>query len=147
VNLTIAELETTSGTDLGTSEWLVVDQDMIDRFADVTGDHQWIHVDRERAAAGPFGTTIAHGYLLMSLIPILMRDVLAISDRRQVINYGIDRLRFTSPVPAGARVRLQGSIAGTEKRGEGVLCRIAVELQIEGAERPALVGEVLHLAY
>jgi len=132
--------------DLGASEWWTIEQRHIDLFAEATGDHQWIHVDPERAAAGPFGGTIAHGYLSLSLLPRLMDDLFEVADAKVGINYGIDRIRFTSPVRSGSRVRLKARFASAEPKAGGVLYRVGVEVEIEGGERPALVGEVLYLA-
>jgi acyl dehydratase len=142
----IAELESSGERELGMSDWVKIDQRHIDLFAEATGDHQWIHVDRERAAEGPFRGTIAHGYLSLSLLPALLDDVIEVSDAKVGINYGIDRVRFTSPVPSGSEVRLKAKLLSSERRGEGVLYRIGAEVEIRGAERPALVGEVLYLA-
>lgn len=144
--LTTAELEGAGERDLGAGSWVTVDQRHIDLFAEATGDHQWIHVDHEAAARGPFGTTIAHGYLSLSMLPSLLRELLRVSDVRAGINYGIERVRFTAPVPSGSRVRLRARLKGSERRGSGVLYRVGVEIEIEGGERPALVGEVLYLA-
>jgi acyl dehydratase len=145
--LTIAELEETGERDLGTSEWVRIEQPRIDMFAEATGDHQWIHVDPEAAAQGPFGGTIAHGYLTMSLLPVLLAEVMTVSDARMGVNYGVERLRFTAPVPSGSRVRLHAKLNGGERRPNGALFRIGVQIEIEGHEKPALVGEVLFLAY
>ena len=101
----IAELESSGERELGMSDWVKIDQRHIDLFAEATGDHQWIHVDRERAAEGPFRGTIAHGYLSLSLLPALLDDVIEVSDAKVGINYGIERVRFTSPVPSGSEVR------------------------------------------
>jgi acyl dehydratase len=145
--VTIEELEAGGERDLGASSWHTVDQRAIDLFAEATGDHQWIHVDPERAAAGPFGTTIAHGYLTLSLLPFLLREVFTVEGARMGINYGNDRVRFTAPVPSGSRVRAVARLLSTERRGDGILCRLAVTVEIEGGERPACVGEVLSLVY
>jgi acyl dehydratase len=145
--LTIAELEQAGERELGTSSWVTIDQERIDMFADATGDHQWIHVDPEAAAQGPFGTTVGHGYLTLSLLPALLAEVLAVTDARMGVNYGVERARFTAPVPSGSRVRLRARLNGSERRANGVLFRVGVEIEIEGAEKPALVGEVLYLAY
>ena len=147
MRLTVAELRDCVGQDLGVSGWLTVDQQRVDAFAEATGDNQWIHVDLERARAGPFGQTIAHGYLLLSLIPKLLGETLEITDRRLAVNYGSDRIRFTSPVAVGSRVRLHTRIADAETRGEGVLAKLAVELQVDGADKPAFVGEILTLVF
>ena len=131
------------GTDLGASDWIVVDQARIDRFADATGDPQWIHVDPERAAAGPFGGTIAHGYLSLSLLAPLMFDLLHVDACALVVNAGSDRVRFITPVRAGSRVRAHATLAGAERIATGVRARTAVTLEIEGADKPALVAETL----
>jgi len=101
--MTIAEFEQVGERELGTSSWITIEQRNIDLFAEATGDHQWIHVDPEAAAQGPFGTTIAHGYLTLSLLPVMLSEVLSITDARMGINYGVERARFTSPVPSGSR--------------------------------------------
>ena len=131
----------------GPSSWIEIPQEKIDAFADATGDHQWIHVDPERAAEGPFGTTIGHGYLTLSLLPMLLAEVMTISDARMGVNYGVNKVRFTAPVPSGSRVRLHATLLGSERRPNGVLFRIGVEIEVEGGSRPAVVGEVLFLAY
>ena len=144
---TLDEVAAASGVELGTSDWLTIDQERVDRFAEATGDHQWIHVDPEAAALGPFGQTIAHGYLTLSLLPMLMAEVMTVSDARMGVNYGVNKVRFTAPVPSGSRVRLHAKLLGSERRPNGVLFRIGVEIEVEGGARPALVGEVLFLAY
>jgi acyl dehydratase len=146
MQLTTGELDSDLERDLGTSSWVVVGQRQIDMFAEATGDHQWIHVDRAAAAQGPFGQTIAHGYLTLSLLPALVAELLEVTDQSMGINYGIDRIRFTQPVPSGSRVRLRARLLGGERRQDGVLYRIGVEIEIEGVERPALVGQVVYLA-
>jgi acyl dehydratase len=143
----MAELEQADARELGTSSWVPIEQRQIDLFAEATGDHQWIHVDPEAAAQGPFGQTVAHGYLTLSLLPALLSEVFSVSDARMGVNYGVERVRFTSPVPSGSRVRLHAKLQGSERRPAGVLFRIGVEMEIEGGEKPALVGEVLYLAY
>jgi acyl dehydratase len=145
--LTLAELETAEELDLGTSGWETIDQRQIDLFAEATHDHQWIHVDPEMAAQGPFGTTVAHGYLSLSLLPYFVSQVLNVSDVRMGINYGTEKVRFTAPVPVGSQVRLKAKLRGSERRGEGVLYRLGVEVEIKDAEKPALVGEVLYLVF
>ncbi|MDP9491471.1 MAG: MaoC family dehydratase [Actinomycetota bacterium] len=145
--LTLAELEASEERDLGTSDWETVDQKQIDLFAEATHDHQWIHVDPEMAAQGPFGTTVAHGYLSLSMLPYFVSQMLSVSDARMGINYGTDKIRFTAPVPVGSQVRLKAALRSSERRGEGVLYRIAVEIEIRDSEKPALVGEVLYLVF
>jgi acyl dehydratase len=144
--LTLAELERSGEQDLGTSSWHSIEQRSIELFAEATGDRQWIHVDPEAAARGPFGTTIAHGYLSLSMLPMLLAEVVSVSDAKLSVNYGIERVRFTSPVPSGSEVRLKAKLLGAERRGEGVRYRVGVEVEIRGSEKPALVGEVVYLA-
>ena len=145
--LTMAELEQAGERELGTSSWVQLEQRQIDLFAEATGDFQWIHVDPAAAAQGPFGQTVAHGYLTLSLVPALLSEVFSVTDSVMGVNYGVERVRFTSPVPSGSRVRLKAKLAGSERRPAGVLFRIGVEIEIENHEKPALVGEVLFLAY
>ena len=145
--LTFEELERGGERELGTTDWVTLDQRRINLFADATGDHQWIHVDPEMAAQGPFGGTIAHGYLSLSLLPGLLSEVLTVEGARMGINYGIDRVRFTAPVPVDSQVRLKAKLLSAERRGEGVLYKLGVEVEIEGSEKPALVGEVLYLVF
>jgi acyl dehydratase len=133
--------------DLGSSEWHTIDQRHIDLFADATGDHQWIHVDHDAAAQGPFGGTIAHGYLSLSMVVMLLSEVLRVEGARRGINYGIDKVRFTSPVPSGSEVRLHAKLLSGEPRGEGVLYKVGVQVEIKGTEKPALVGELLYLVF
>ena len=144
--LTAADLQS-GERELGTSEWHTIEQRHIDLFAEATGDHQWIHVDPEMAAQGPFGTTIAHGYLSLSMLPMLLSEVLNVEGARMGINYGMDRVRFTAPVPSGSEVRLHAKLLNGEPRGEGVLYKIAATVQIRGVEKPALVGEILYLVF
>jgi len=144
--LTLAELAESADRDLGTSPWVTVDQRHIDLFAEATGDHQWIHVDPEAAKAGPFGGTIAHGYLSLSLLPALLSQVLRVQDAQMGVNYGIDRVRFTSPVPSGSEVRAHAKLLSAEPKGDGILYKVGVQIEIRGQEKPAMVGEVLYLA-
>jgi acyl dehydratase len=145
--LTLAELESSTDRDLGTSEWETIDQRQIDLFAEATHDHQWIHVDPEAAAQGPFGTTVAHGYLTLSMLPYFVSQVLNVTDVRMGINYGTEKIRFTAPVPVGSQVRLRATLRDSERRGEGVLYRLGIEVEIKDSEKPALVGEVLYLVF
>jgi acyl dehydratase/putative sterol carrier protein len=144
--LTLKELAEAKDRDLGASPWVRVDQRHIDLFAEATGDHQWIHVDPEAAKAGPFGGTIAHGYLSLSLLPALLGDVIHVPDAQMGVNYGIDRVRFTSPVPSGSEVRAHARLVSSEPKGDGILYKIGVQIEIRGQEKPAMVGEVLYLA-
>ena len=143
-----ADLKAHVGEELGSSDWVTVDQTMIDKFADATGDHQWIHVDVERAKKEmPGGTTIAHGFLTLSLVAGLGDQTLAIRKRSRGINYGSDKIRFTSPVPAGSRVRLKQKLMKVEDIDGGVRMTFSSTMEIEGQTRPALVAETIALAY
>ena len=145
--LKLAELEGAGELELGTSDWVEITQDQVNQFADATGDHQWIHVDPERAKQGPFGRTIAHGYLTLSLLPQLMPQVMRIEDAVMGVNYGVEKIRFTNPVPVGSRVRLHAKLLGSDAKGGGRLNRVGVQMEIEGDEKPAMVGEVLFLVF
>jgi acyl dehydratase len=145
--MTLEELADADTVDLGATEWMTIDQDMIDLFADATHDHQWIHVDHDKAAKGPFGGTIAHGFLTVALLPELLGKLMTISDSQMGVNYGMDRLRLTSPVPSGAKVRAKGNIIETERKGEGVLVKTEMTVEIEGQDKPAMVGVFLTLRY
>jgi len=137
------------GEEIGVSDWVVIDQDTIDKFAAATGDHQWIHVDVERAKTEmPGGKTIAHGFLTLSLIPRLGATIWAIEHRSRGVNYGLNKLRFTAPVPAGARVRLrQKLLAADDVKHDGVRLTFENTMEIEGQETPALVAEALSIVY
>ena len=141
------DLEAMVGQELGVGDWVDVDQDRINGFAEATGDHQWIHVDPERAAQGPFGTTIAHGYLTLSLIPSLGGGGLPVTGAKMGINYGLDRVRFIAPVKVGSRVRARRKLLEV-KEGEGfVQLKVEVTVEIEGSDKPACVAETLSRAY
>ena len=137
------------GQELGPSEWLTVTQEMIDKFADATGDHQWIHVDVERAKKEmPGGKTIAHGYLTLSLLPQLAPTLMKIEKRRRGLNYGSNRVRFTAPVPAGARVRLRQKLVKVEPvEDNGFRITSEMTMEVEGNTRPAMVAETLGIVY
>src|SRR5467141_4512914 len=137
------------GRELGPSEWVTVDQAMIDKFADATGDHQWIHVDVERAKKEmPGGKTIAHGYLTLSLLPRLAPTLLKVNKRRRGVNYGSNRVRFTAPVPAGARVRLRQKLVKVEPvEDNGFRVTSEMTMEVEGNTRPAMVAETLGIIY
>ena len=147
VTLTMDELGDAEDLDIGASDWIQIDQPMIELFADATRDHQWIHVDHDKAAEGPFGQTIAHGFLTVSLLPELLGQMITVEGSKMGVNYGMDRLRLTSPVPSGARVRATGTILETEKKGEGILIKTEMTVEIEGQEKPAMVGVFLTLRY
>nr|WP_255542645.1 MaoC family dehydratase [Azospirillum sp. INR13] len=132
------------GTDLGASDWLSIDQDRIDAFARVTGDDQWIHVDPVRAKDGPFGTTIAHGYLTLSLVNLFLPQILTIRSFSSGVNVGLDRLRFVAPVPVGARIRGRGEIVKVEEvKGGAVQSTVRVTVEIDGHGKPACVADTV----
>ncbi len=136
------------GQPLGTSEWLTVDQRMIDMFAEATGDHQWIHIDVERARKElPRGKTIAHGFLTLSLLPRLAHTIWRIRNRSRGINYGLNKLRFTAPVASGSRIRLHQSLKAAEPVEGGQRFTFDAQVEIEGESRPALVAETLAIVY
>src|SRR5438874_6764479 len=136
------------GRELGPSEWMTVDQPMIDKFAEATGDHQWIHVDVERAKREmPGGKTIAHGYLTLSLVPRMAATLMRVKKRSRGVNYGSNKVRFISPVPAGARVRLRQRIANAEDITGGVRVTSEMTVEIEGQDKPALVAELIGQQY
>ena len=137
----IAELAGAAGTDLGASDWLEIDQQRIDTFAQATGDHQWIHVDPERAADGPFGATIAHGFLTLSVIPVLQHQLYAVEGVRMAVNVGLNKVRFINPVLVGSKVRARATIAEVTELEGAVQVVFATTIEIEGAEKPAAVVE------
>jgi len=139
------ELSDAIGEELGTSEWLTIEQERVDRFADATGDHQWIHVDVERAASGPFGGTIAHGYLTLSLIPLLGAQVLALDTPGAKLNYGVNKVRFPAPLLVGSRIRAHVSIASVTDIPKGKQLIAHHTIEIEGQEKPACVAETVVL--
>ncbi|HEY2643936.1 MAG TPA: MaoC family dehydratase [Galbitalea sp.] len=141
----VAELEAAVGAPAQTSDWMTIDQDRINGFADATGDHQWIHVDPERAAAGPFGTTIAHGYLTLSMVSELMFGLTTLEGSPMVINYGLDKVRFLSVVPVDSRIRASAQISGVALAPQGVRVSTTVTVEIEGIEKPALIAETIAL--
>src|SRR5690606_37672736 len=145
----VAELKDYIGKELGHSEWLTVDQQRVDQFADCTGDHQFIHVDPEKAAQTPFGGTIAHGFLSLSLLPMLMGDLLVVPQgTRMGVNYGLDSLRFIQPVRVGSRVRLAVTLLDAYEKNPGQwLLKARAVMEIEGKEKPAYVAETLALCY
>src|SRR4051794_6387265 len=128
----IDELRSLVGHPLGTSDWLEITQDRVNQFAEATGDHQWIHVDPERAKAGPFGRTIAHGYLTISLAPVLMPQVVQITGFSMALNYGLNKLRFPSPVPVGSKLRLAAELADVEDVAGGVQITMRLTFEVEG---------------
>ncbi|GHE12666.1 MaoC family dehydratase [Streptomyces alanosinicus] len=129
------------GEELGPTDWLTVDQDRIDLFARATGDHQWIHTDPERAAAGPFGTTIAHGYLTLSLLPVLVPRAMRVEGATMGVNYGVNKVRFPAPVPSGSRVRARVRIADATYVGDAIQVTTAVTVEREGTDKPVCAAE------
>ena len=147
---TLAELAGHVGQPLGTSDWVQIDQARINAFADATGDHQWIHVDPERARAGPFGAPIAHGFLTLSLLPMLFDGGFAIADVTMGVNYGLNRVRFVSPVPAGSRVRAHFKLLAFEPLPGprfGAQMTVEATIELEGAPKPACVAETVSRRY
>ncbi|MDQ6523974.1 MaoC family dehydratase [Nocardioides sp. LHD-245] len=141
----IAGLRAAVGEDLGTGEWLVVGQDRIDAFAEATGDRQWIHVDAERARSGPYGATVAHGYLTVSLLPVLGRTAFTVGGARMSVNYGLDRVRFPEPVRSGARIRARAHLLSVEDVASGTRAVVRFTIEIEGRDRPACVADSIRL--
>ena len=145
---TPSDMDAHVGKTLGTSDWIEVTQAMIDMFADATGDHQWIHVDVERAKREmPGGRTIAHGYLTLSLLPQMARSIFAIRRRSRALNYGTNRVRFTSPVPSGSRIRMTQVLKASEPVEGGRRLIVEATVEVEGASRPALVAETISLSF
>jgi acyl dehydratase len=141
------ELKAATATVLGTSGWLAIDQNRIDRFADATGDHQWIHVDAERAAAGPFGSTIAHGYLTLSLIPYFGQQVYRLDGWRMAVNYGLNKVRFITPVRVNSRLRGVIELSSVTEVAGGAELVVRTTVEIEGGDRPACVAEAISRRY
>jgi len=141
---TPAELARAVGQHLGYSDWIQITQDRIDKFAEATGDHQWIHTDPERAAKGPFGTTIAHGYLTQSLVNLFLPQIVEVRGISMGINYGTDKVRFPAPVPVDSRVRGGAELIAVEEvKGGAVQATIRVTVEIEGSDRPAAVVDTI----
>ncbi|MEC4018554.1 MaoC family dehydratase [Streptomyces sp. H27-D2] len=141
------DLRSAVGEDLGTTDWLEIDQKRIDLFAEATGDHQWIHVDPEKAAAGPFGTTIAHGYLTLSLLPTLVPRLMRVEGVRMGLNYGVNKVRFPATVPVGSRLRASARIAEVSEVKGGVQLTTGVTIEREGGEKPVCVAESVSRFY
>lgn len=149
--ITISSLEELGqwvGKEVATSDWLTVDQDRIDRFADATGDRQWIHVDVERARREtPFGSTVAHGYLTLSLANLFLPQLVEIKNMRMGVNYGCEKVRFPAPVKAGKRIRGRGEVVAADKAGEGVQATIRITIDIEGEPKPGCVVDTISRYY
>jgi acyl dehydratase len=143
----VAELHGLEGTELGPTGWVEVTQDKIDAFADVTGDHQWIHVDPERAATSPMGSTIAHGLLTLSLAPAFMEELLDFGAFAHALNYGYEKVRFPAPVPVGARLRMRATLTTVEDVSGGAQATITQTLEVEGGEKPVCVAQAVARFY
>jgi acyl dehydratase len=140
---TLKSLQQRVGEELAVGEWLTVDQPMIDKFAEATGDHQWIHIDPARAAQGPFGTTIAHGFLTLSLLPKLAESAIKVDDVRMGVNYGLNRVRFPAPVPVGSRLRARMKLLAYEPIDGGAQLTMQVTMERDGGDKPVCVAETL----
>jgi len=138
-----ADMLASAGMALGTTEWVLIDQARIDLFAEATGDHQWIHVDPARAAEGPFGCTVAHGYLTLSLANLFLPQLMQVQNMQMGVNYGCDRVRFPAPVKVGSRVRGRGEVIKVEQIGTAVQQTVRVTVEIEGADRPGCVVDTV----
>ena len=143
----LADLQARVGEEVGVSEWITVDQNRINLFADATGDHQWIHIDAGRAAKGPFGTTIAHGFLTLSLLPEMSASAFQVLDTRMGVNYGLDRVRFPAPVPSGSRLRGRFKLLKYEPLEGGAQLTVEVTMEREGSAKPVCVAESLARRY
>jgi acyl dehydratase len=144
----IADLEAAIGQEIGPTEWFTMDQARINGFADDTEDHQWIHVDPERAAAGPFGATVAHGFLTLSLVPYFSTQLRSVEGVRMGINYGLDRVRFPTPVPVGSRLRARSTLISLDKVGEDAVQLVnRVTIEVEGNAKPACVADTVSRFY
>lgn len=141
----IAGIEAAIGEHVGYSSWMEITQERVDAFADATGDHQWIHVDPVRAAEGPYGATIAHGYLTLSLVPLLGAEVMEIRGFGMMINYGLDKVRFPAAVPVGSRIRAGIELTSLQRTSSWVQLNSLVTVEIDGSDRPALVAETVRL--
>jgi len=139
------EFERAVGTHLGHSRWRTVTQEQVDLFADTTDDHQWIHVDPERAARGPFGSTVAHGFLTLALLPSMGREIYRVEGMAMVVNYGSDRVRFPHPTPVGARIRAGAELTRLDRGPQGALAMVTTTVEIEGVAKPACVSDSLFL--
>src|SRR5438874_6449429 len=133
------------GQEIGVSDWVEVTQDRVDQFADATGDHQWIHVDPDRAKQGPFGGTIAHGYLTLSLVPMLSQQIYGVDSIRMGINYGTDKVRFPAPLPVGSSVRAGAELVSVRETAQGVQAVVKMTIEAQGIEKPVCVAETVVL--
>lgn len=138
-----AELFAAEGKDLGTTDWIAMTQERIDKFADATGDHQWIHVDPDKARTGPFGACIAHGYLTLALVNVFLPDLVRVENMKMGVNVGCDRVRFPSPVKVGTRIRGRGEMLKVEQVGQAVQTTVRITVEIEGSDRPGCVVDTV----
>ena len=145
--LRIRDLESRVGQEIAVSPWVEMPQERIDLFAKATEDFQWIHVDREKAKGSPFGSTIAHGFLTLSMLPKLTESTFAFSDRKMGVNYGLNKVRFTAPVPAGARIRGRFTLSKFEQLEGGVQTTWSVTVEREGGDKPVMVAETISRHY
>jgi len=144
----VASVLAAVGTDLGTTDWVTVTQERINTFADATGDHQWIHVDPERAKDGPFGACVAHGYLTLSLANLFLPQLLTYQRLRMGVNYGCDKVRFPAPVKVGAHIRGRGQVVAAEPvKGEGVQVTVRISVEIDGSDKPGCVVDTISRLY
>ena len=143
----LSEMQAMVGEHVGTSDWITVTQERINLFADATGDHQWIHIDPERAAKGPFGTTIAHGFLTLSLLPEMNASAMEVLDTRMGVNYGLGKVRFPAPVPVGSRLRGHFKLTKYEPLEGGAQLTVQVTMEREGSDKPVCVAESLARRY
>ncbi|MEE2031769.1 MaoC family dehydratase [Rhodococcus chondri] len=137
------EVEKVVGEHLGYSDWLEITQERVNLFAEATGDHQWIHVDPEKAASGPYGTTIAHGYLTLSLLPVLGAKIFRLDGVKMKVNYGSNKVRYPAPVPVGSKVRAGAEFKTFDRTAKGANLVVGYTVEIEGSDRPALVAETV----
>jgi len=144
---TIAELKDLVGQEIGVSDWITVTQERIQLFADATNDHQWIHLDAERAKAGPFGTTIAHGFLTLSLLPEMAASAFGVRETRMGVNYGLNKVRFPAPVPSGSRLRGRFKLVGYEPLEGGAQITVQVTMEREGSDKPVCIAESIGRRY
>jgi acyl dehydratase len=142
---TLADFKAAAGQELGTSEWVTVTQEKINLFADATGDHQWIHVDPDAAAKGPFGKPIAHGYLTLSLLPVFTEQIYSVKSVVMGVNYGANKVRFPHPVPVDSKVRATATLKETQDIKIGTQAIVSVVVEIEGVEKPACIAEVVYV--
>ncbi|MGH3972130.1 MAG: MaoC family dehydratase [Pseudonocardiaceae bacterium] len=141
------EVRAAAGEQLGTSDWMIIDQQRVNAFADATEDHQWIHIDPQRAAAGPFGTTIAHGFLTLSLLPHLINQTYRVEGTTMVINYGLNKVRFPAPVPVGSKLQAEVTLAEVSEVTDGLQLVLRATLQIEGTPKPGCVADWVTRVY